>query len=61
MFGDVDGVLAFPRAAEDEIVRLAIEKVSKENLVRKAILAFGRTKSIATNANVGIARAPENR
>jgi regulator of RNase E activity RraA len=38
VFGDVDGVLVIPRAAEDEVLRLAAEKVAKENLVRKAIL-----------------------
>jgi regulator of RNase E activity RraA len=38
VFGDVDGVLVIPGAAEDEVVRLALEKASKENLVRKAIL-----------------------
>lgn len=38
VFGDIDGVLAIPRAAEDEVMRLALEKVGKENLVRKAIL-----------------------
>jgi len=38
VFGDIDGVLVIPKAAEDEVVRLALEKASKENLVRKAIL-----------------------
>ena len=46
VFGDVDGVLAIPRAAEDEVVRLAIEMAGKENLVRKAILE----KSTAVSA-----------
>ncbi len=46
VFGDIDGVLVIPKAAEDEVVRLAIEKVSKENLVRKAILE----KSTAVSA-----------
>jgi regulator of RNase E activity RraA len=38
IFGDIDGVLVIPQAAEDEVVRLAVQKVDKENLVRKAIL-----------------------
>ena len=38
IFGDIDGVLVIPRSAEDEVIHLAIQKVSKENLVRKAIL-----------------------
>jgi regulator of RNase E activity RraA len=46
VFGDVDGVLAIPRAAEDEVVGLALEKASKENLVRKAIIE----KSTAASA-----------
>ena len=38
IFGDVDGVLAIPKAAEEDVITRALEKVSKENLVRKAIL-----------------------
>lgn len=37
LFGDVDGVLVIPKAAEDEAIRRAFEKASTENLVRKAI------------------------
>jgi regulator of RNase E activity RraA len=37
VFGDIDGVLVIPRAAEEEVLRRAIEKVEKENLVRVAI------------------------
>ena len=37
ILGDVDGVLAVPRAAEDEALRRAFEKASKENQVRIAI------------------------
>jgi len=37
VFGDVDGVLVIPRKAEDEVLRLAMEKAEKENLVRTAI------------------------
>lgn len=39
IFGDMDGVLAIPREAEQEAISRALEKVSKENLVRDAIRA----------------------
>jgi len=37
VFGDIDGVVVIPRAAEEDILRCALEKASKENLVRAAI------------------------
>ena len=37
MFGDREGVVALPAEAEAEIIRLALEKVRDENLVRTAI------------------------
>ncbi len=37
LFGDVDGVVAIPRAAEEETVRRALEKVRAENMVAKKI------------------------
>ncbi len=37
VFGDLDGVGVVPHVAEAEIFNLALEKVRKENLVRKAI------------------------
>ena len=37
VFGDLDGVLVVPKEAVQETFRLALEKVDKENLVRKAI------------------------
>lgn len=37
VFGDLDGVLVIPRAAEDEAIRRALEKASTENRVRQAI------------------------
>lgn len=37
LFGDLDGVLAIPRAAEDEVLRLALEKARGEKAVAKAI------------------------
>ncbi len=39
MFGDLDGVLVIPRAAEEEAIRRALEKVGAENRVRDAIEA----------------------
>ena len=37
VFGDLDGVLILPREAEEEAITRALEKVSGENAVRKAI------------------------
>lgn len=37
IFGDMDGVLVIPKAAEEEAIRRALEKVSAENTVRLAI------------------------
>jgi regulator of RNase E activity RraA len=37
VFGDVDGVLIVPKAAEREALTRALEKVAKENMVRVAI------------------------
>ena len=37
IFGDIDGVVVIPRAAEREVLERALEKVEKENLVRAAI------------------------
>ncbi len=37
IFGDRDGVLVVPRVAEEECIRLALEKLEAENLVRVAI------------------------
>jgi 4-hydroxy-4-methyl-2-oxoglutarate aldolase len=39
IFGDMDGVLAVPRAVEDEAVARALEKARGEKVVRKAIEA----------------------
>ena len=38
IFGDLDGVLVIPRAAEREALTLALEKVAKENIVRNEML-----------------------
>ncbi len=37
MFGDLDGVLVIPKETERDVISLALEKVSKENMVRTAI------------------------
>jgi 4-hydroxy-4-methyl-2-oxoglutarate aldolase len=37
LFGDIDGVVAIPKVAEKETLRLAFEKVRGEKLVAKAI------------------------
>lgn len=37
IFADLDGVCVVPRAAEQEVLAAALEKVRKENLVRKAL------------------------
>lgn len=39
VFGDLDGVLVIPRAAEEEAIRRALEKSAQENKVRDAIQA----------------------
>lgn len=37
VFGDIDGVCIIPQAAEEEVIRLALEKANGEKLVQKAI------------------------
>jgi len=37
LFGDKEGILVIPREAEEDVVRLALEKVRGEKLVAKAI------------------------
>ncbi|BDB99728.1 RraA family protein [Saccharolobus caldissimus] len=38
IFADIDGVVVIPKEIEDEVIRRALEKVSKENVVRDEIL-----------------------
>lgn len=38
MFGDRDGVVCIPRARIERVLQLAEDAMSKEDLVRKAIL-----------------------
>ena len=37
VFGDVDGVVVIPQEAEQEVVRLALEKIAGENQSRDAL------------------------
>ncbi len=37
VFGDIDGVCIVPQEAEEEVIRLALEKANGEKLVQKAI------------------------
>lgn len=39
LFGDREGVLTIPKAAEDEVIRLSLEKAATENKVGEAIRA----------------------
>jgi regulator of RNase E activity RraA len=39
VFADYDGIVVIPRAVEDEVLRLAAEKVGKENDSRRELLA----------------------
>jgi 4-hydroxy-4-methyl-2-oxoglutarate aldolase len=49
LFGDIDGVLTIPLAAEQEVVAKALEKASTENLVRTAIKnGMGTVEAFAT-------------
>ena len=41
IFGDIDGVVVIPRELEKEVIPLALEKVSKENLLRDAYNKYG--------------------
>jgi regulator of RNase E activity RraA len=42
VFGDVDGIVVIPQDVEDEVIRLAQEKISSENSMRDQLLT-GRT------------------
>jgi regulator of RNase E activity RraA len=39
VFGDVDGIVIVPSSTINEVVEKSLEKVSKENIVRKEIRA----------------------
>lgn len=38
IFADFDGIVVIPKAAEQDVLSLALEKVSKENVTRKELL-----------------------
>jgi regulator of RNase E activity RraA len=44
VFGDIDGVVAIPKDVAADVVRLAVEKVSGENTVRRMIEAGGTSE-----------------
>lgn len=44
VFGDLDGIVAVPRASAQEVVRLALTKVAGENAVRSALAAGMSTR-----------------
>lgn len=49
IFGDIDGVLTIPRAAEQDVIAKALEKAAAENLVRTAIEnGMGTVEAFAT-------------
>jgi regulator of RNase E activity RraA len=39
LYGDIDGVCVVPWAAVEDVLRRALEKVEREDLVRRHILA----------------------
>jgi regulator of RNase E activity RraA len=47
VFGDLDGVLVIPQSIEQEVLRAAMEKVKREELVR---VAFERDNMTASDA-----------
>ena len=47
VFGDLDGVLVIPRTVEHDVMRTAMEKVKREELVR---MAFERENMSASDA-----------
>ena len=53
VFGDMDGVLVIPQAAEEEALRRALEKVEKEGMVRIAIERDGMS-AVAALAKFGV-------
>ena len=46
MFGDVDGVVAIPKARAEEALKTAMEKVSSENSVRDELAAGATLKDV---------------
>jgi regulator of RNase E activity RraA len=46
IFADMDGVLIIPKAAEERVIQLALEKVAGEKVVRKEIEAGSSSTSV---------------
>src|SRR5690554_1315604 len=46
VFADYDGVVVIPKDAEDEVIRLAIEKVQRENATREELLKGAYLKDV---------------
>ena len=46
IFGDIDGVLVIPRAVEDRVIQLALEKVAAERTVRMEIEGGATSTSV---------------
>ena len=46
MFGDVDGVVAIPKARAEEVLKIAMEKVASENSVRDELAAGASLKDV---------------
>ena len=46
IFGDIDGVLVIPKQIEERVIRLAMEKVAGEKVVRKEIEAGSSSTSV---------------
>ena len=52
IFGDVDGVLVIPHTTEQEVMKLALEKVSGEKRVRREIEAGASTTEVFTKYGI---------
>src|SRR5690606_12021455 len=46
IFADVDGVIVIPKAAEKQVIELAMGKVGKENFSRTALLEGGTLREV---------------
>ncbi len=38
VFGDIDGAIVIPKEIADDVIRLALEKVSKEKMTKNELL-----------------------
>jgi len=46
IFADIDGVLVIPKQIEERVIRLALEKVAGEKVVRREIEAGSSSTSV---------------